>query len=122
MASSCQNATESLELMPAELKLQIILELDDLASLKALIHASPTFHAFYRTDRKGIWEKVARKGRWTKCLCCPSRRSRHLILKYNVEEEVKKLFGEAEEPEAAKRKGTAKKKDKKKGKGGRGGG
>jgi hypothetical protein len=44
---SCIQAEPTLETMPAELKIRIMLCLPDVASLRSLIFASPTYHATY---------------------------------------------------------------------------
>lgn len=44
----------TLETLPAELRLQIIRCVSDLADLKAMVHASPVFHQQYLLDRRQL--------------------------------------------------------------------
>lgn len=48
----------SIEDLPAELKVDILKRLDTVASLRSLVHASPTFHNSYLLAREGIFTAV----------------------------------------------------------------
>jgi hypothetical protein len=47
-----------LEKLPSELKSQILLDMSDLQTLNALIHASPSYHQVYTSQRINILSKV----------------------------------------------------------------
>jgi hypothetical protein len=51
----------TLETLPAELRLNILLSISDLADLKAVVHASPVLHQQYLLDRKRILGHVLKK-------------------------------------------------------------
>ncbi|KAK4149372.1 hypothetical protein C8A00DRAFT_18923 [Chaetomidium leptoderma] len=48
----------TLEDLPAELRLQILLSFSDVADLQAVVHASPVFHRQYLLDRQNVFGRV----------------------------------------------------------------
>ena len=48
----------SLERLPTEIQSAILLNIDDVTSLKSLIHASPRYHSTYLTQRHAVFESV----------------------------------------------------------------
>ncbi|BAE58394.1 hypothetical protein BDV35DRAFT_230146 [Aspergillus flavus] len=48
----------TLEALPAEIKTAILYAITDLASLNAVVHASPSFHALYLSQRKQLLSTV----------------------------------------------------------------
>lgn len=48
----------TLEALPAEIKTAILYAITNLASLNAVVHASPSFHALYLSQRKQLLSTV----------------------------------------------------------------
>lgn len=48
----------SLEGLPVEIQFHILLSIQDIASLKSLIHASPVYHAAYRGQRQQVLNRI----------------------------------------------------------------
>ena len=55
-------AENGLEQLPTELKLALLSSLSDLSDLQSLVHASPSYHAVYLTDRHRILHRVIVNG------------------------------------------------------------
>ncbi|KAJ5080949.1 hypothetical protein N7456_013659 [Penicillium angulare] len=53
-------ARPTLEGLPAELHIQILFQIDDLSSLKSIVHSSPKFHQSYLIVRKKVLFSIAR--------------------------------------------------------------
>ena len=51
-------AKKGLEQLPAEMKLALLPSLSDLSDLQSLVHASPSYHAVYLTNRHRILQRV----------------------------------------------------------------
>ena len=64
-------STPKMEALPSELKLQILCYVD-FRALRALVHASPAYHAIYQASREKILTRVTLHSLRVK-LCLPSQ-------------------------------------------------